>query len=286
MFEKSRLFAESWNVAYRKGRPGSILTNTDDVFYVIPNSRRYWAADPFLFEFQNKTYVFAELYDYMFCRGVLGYCIIGEDQKPKWKPVIVENYHLSFPYIYQDGNEIYIMAESSASALLYRYRAVEFPDHWERVETIRKKVKLADTVLLHENGHSYALTYNVENANTPYLCWLDLDEPEKDKMLSFEHQELRRPAGRVLQSEKIRSAQNCAGDYGKGLVFYRYSVKQGEYEETEIKRVFPQDVKLSKKLYLDGMHTYNFSENYEVIDIKTRRFNLLNLCFRFIAKLR
>jgi hypothetical protein len=34
------------------------------------------------------------------------------------------------------------------------------------------------------------------------------------------------------------------------------------------------------------MHTYNASTHFEVIDIKTRRFNLLNLLFRMLSKLR
>lgn len=42
----------------------------------------------------------------------------------------------------------------------------------------------------------------------------------------------------------------------------------------------------SKKIYLDGMHTYNASEEYEVIDIKTRRFNILNFMFRLLGKVR
>ena len=34
------------------------------------------------------------------------------------------------------------------------------------------------------------------------------------------------------------------------------------------------------------MHTYNADSEYEIIDIKTRRFNLLNLVFRLFGKIR
>ena len=37
---------------------------------------------------------------------------------------------------------------------------------------------------------------------------------------------------------------------------------------------------------MDGMHTYNASENYEVVDIKTRRFNILNFVFRLLNKVK
>lgn len=286
MFEKTKLYAESWNVAFRKRMPGMLMENTDEPFTVIQNPMRYWAADPFLFEYRGRTYIFAELYDYILCRGVIGFCEIAEGITPHWQSIIVENYHLSFPNIYQEREEIYILPESSAAGELYRYRAVEFPYRWEKEKVIRKNVQYADTVMLDAEMHHYALTYCVGNPHMPELYWLDLDSPKNDHRIDVEHQELRRPAGKVLQEEKIRCAQNCIEDYGKGLVFYRYRIKDDIYREEEIKRVFPYDVKLSERLYLDGMHTYNYSDHFEVIDIKTRRLNVVNLVFRVLSKFR
>lgn len=37
---------------------------------------------------------------------------------------------------------------------------------------------------------------------------------------------------------------------------------------------------------MDGMHTYNGLGEYEVIDLKTRRFNILNFVFRILGKFR
>ena len=74
MFERTALFAESWNVAWRKINREGILTDKITPFAIIKNSFRYWAADPFLFEHENQVYIFVELYDYIKCRGCLGYC--------------------------------------------------------------------------------------------------------------------------------------------------------------------------------------------------------------------
>ena len=111
-----------------------------------------------------------------------------------------------------------------------------------------------------------------------------MNEPQNDRKLDLPEIELRRPAGQSL-SGKIRPAQNSTGDYGKGLIFYEYLLDGSSYREKEICRFSPEDVCLSKKIYLDGMHTYNCSEHYEVIDIKTRRLNLLNLIMRIFSKL-
>lgn len=286
MFEYSKIFSESWNVAWRKKAPGSILSDLETPFTLVKNSKRYWAADPFLFEHKGQTYIFAELYDYIRCRGVIGYCTIDSKGKTKWKPVIIENYHLSFPNIFCDDKDIYIMPESNESDSLYLYKAIDFPDKWEKERVLRENIKVVDTTILINDNTPYALTYQIDIEPQAELRVLDLKHPGKDYNPKLEHQELRRPAGKVLENLKIRAAQNCAEGYGKGLVFYQYHFVNQEYSEKELKKLYPEEIELSEAIYLDGMHTYNFSEHYEVIDIKTRRLNLLNLFMRVFCKLK
>lgn len=281
---KLPLYAESWNVAFRKRRGNGILEDQSTPFTVVRNSFRYWAADPFLFEHQGRTYIFAELYDYIRRRGILGYCEIVQGRAGKWQPILAESFHMSYPYITERDGEIYILPEANSSKCLFVYRAVHFPDQWERCDPIRKDVRYADTTPFVANRKTYALTYDVEDARNPKLKLLNLDCPSGDLVLELPNPELRRPAGKVIPGN-IRVAQNCAEDYGKGLVFYRYVYSGREnYSEEELLRLYPQDLQLSSRLYLDGMHTYNISEHYEVVDIKTRRLNLLNLLFRCIGR--
>lgn len=53
-----------------------------------------------------------------------------------------------------------------------------------------------------------------------------------------------------------------------------------------IQHILPESLVFDKKVLIDGIHTYNANEQYEIIDIKTRRFNLLNLACRFLGKIR
>ena len=285
MKEKSKIYAESWNVAWRKcSDKNSILNDKKSPFTFIKNSIRYWAADPFLFEHNGDIYIFAELYDYFKRRGVIGFYKLNGKKRGKWISVISEDYHLSYPYIFKKDGQIYIMPESNASNSLYLYRAVNFPYEWEKAIAIRENVKLADTTLFDFNNKEYALSFDVTFPKKPNLMLLDMKEKNNDKILDLENVELRRPAGKVLP-DNIRPAQNCTSDYGKGIIFYHYSLKDDEYSEEEIQRVFPEDLSYSQEIYLDGMHTYNRLDKYEVIDVKTRRFNLLNLASRIIGKL-
>lgn len=287
MLKETSIYAESWNVAWRQKSRGSILNDKETKFQVIKNSFRYWAADPFLFEHERKTYIFAELYDYVKCKGCLGYYELSS-HFPRWIPIIEETYHLSYPYIFENEQGIFIMPESGANKDLALYRAVVFPDKWEKVSIIRKNVQYGDTTPFEWNGHKYALTYNVETENYK-LVLLNLADESRDQEILCSNIFYRRPAGAVflLDGKWIRPAQDCKDGYGKGLCFYEFQMnEQEQYSEEIVKIISLDQLKLSYELYQDGMHTYNGTDNYEVIDIKTRRFNILNFVFRILGKVR
>ena len=119
---------EKWYVAIREKQPGVLSTNQR--FIRLKNPMRGWVADPFVFSYAGVDYVCAEMWDYSKERGTIAYGVIDDESicVKKWNQVIVEDFHLSFPFIYTCGEAIYIIPESSASGNLIRYRAERFPD--------------------------------------------------------------------------------------------------------------------------------------------------------------
>ena len=284
-FNSSKLFIDSWIIAYRR-KHSNIISDKTSPFTVIENIANCWAADPFLIEVEGKSYVFAELYDYTRGKGVIGYYELDNSEK-KWKIAINEPYHLSYPHIYQKGNDIYLMPEAIASQTLYCYRAISFPDKWEKLEPIRKNVRYADTTIFEWNNKELALAYRILENEHYDLILLDLDDQTRDKVIELTDIDLRRPGGEINSEKRVRVAQNCRDGYGKGLIFYRYNIDEdGMYTEEEIGRLFPEQLTLSQNVYLEGLHTYNMSEHYEVIDIKTRTFNPVQFTLRVKDKLK
>lgn len=273
---KLPIFAESWNVAYRIRQEGAPLEHSETPFTVIKNPFRYWAADPFLFEYGDNTYIFAELYDYILRRGVIGYYQLNA-KKSRWIPIIKEKHHLSYPFIYMLDGKIYILPEANESETLYRYRAVHFPDQWVREKPLLNKIRFADTTPLPEYDYQLAMTYDLLDQT---LKLIDLEQKTVISA-SFDEEGIKRPAGYSAHKLPIRAAQDCREDYGKGIILYRYEIKnRKQYTEKIIRSINPNSVILSDKLFIDGIHTYNQSRQFEVIDIKTRRFNILNFVMR------
>lgn len=281
------LHAESWNVAWRKAAPGAILTDQTTPFTIIENPLRYWAADPFVVEREGKTYIFAELYDYIRCRGILGVCELIPGQKCRWEPIIIEPFHLSYPCVLEHGGKTYLMPESQEDRSLLLYEAVEFPRKWKQVKKLRADVSFADTTPVSDDG--LALTHQVADSRHPQLLLIDLTGSRPD--VPAENQELlrSRPAGKPfrLDGRLIRPIQHSWDfdrNYGKSLIFSAVTMEGTLCREESITEITPQDLQYSRPIFLDGMHTYNASTHFEVIDIKTLRFNLLNLLFRVLRK--
>ena len=284
---KSPLFAESWNVAWRHAAPGTILTDKTAPFTIIENPLRYWAADPFVMEHGGKTYIFAELYDYIRCRGILGVCELIPGQKCRWEPIIAESFHLSYPCVLEQDGKIYLMPESGYHGELLLYEAVDFPRTWKRVRTIREGICLADTTPLTNERY---LAHLVNEPTAPKLILIDPTGQQPDVTVEGADPLCSRPAGKpfLCGPDRFRPVQHSwdfLSNYGKSLVFSRWELDDAGYREATVCEIRPEDLRYSRPILLDGMHTYNTSPHFEVIDIKTRRFNLLNLAFRILSKL-
>ena len=96
-----RVFLRQWQVAYRLLPQGSIFSDLKTPFTAIPNSLRYTAADPFLYKYNEKTYLFAEIYDKKDGLGKIGYSVFDGKKFSPWKIIISEKYHLSYPNIFK-----------------------------------------------------------------------------------------------------------------------------------------------------------------------------------------
>lgn len=258
---------EYWTVAYRK-RNGEkdIINNLSDEFHVIRNNWRYWYADPHLYTFEGKTYLFAEAYDRLKRRGVISYCVLQNQAVSKWKKVLDTGSHLSYPHIFDLDGDIVMIPESYSAEEISLYKAVQFPDKWEKKQVLATCVAVDSTVFCYNNTR-----------------WLLNQQDDRLTLYRFESRKLlnaravgaqdmmNRPAGHLFwhNNKLLRPAQDCREGYGSALLFYDVRcVSDDSYLEELYGFVRPEDIKSDFKGTPKGMHTYNMSSDYEVIDLK------------------
>ena len=78
MLDKLRV--PEWCCAVRFNTDGhTVFDDLETPFTVLKNSRRYWCADPFLYQRDGQYYLFFEAYDRLKRKGMLGYRTVSKD---------------------------------------------------------------------------------------------------------------------------------------------------------------------------------------------------------------
>lgn len=268
---------DHWQVGYRKiSGPGVLETHEwpeEDYVWLPDDGQRYY-ADPFVFERGGVTYLFVEEYRYADCKGILSVATLQQDgtfSTPE--PILIKDYHLSYPLVFEQDGEIYMMPETSENGTLEVYRATSFPNKWVLDRVLLSDIEIADATPISFEGSVY-LFGNVREGFVG--SWGALRIYKGPSMLGpFEPLQngpalldvaSARPAGhmRVVDGEIVRIVQDGRGGYGAALQIARVTKLGPDGYAQEIDKLL-----LPKKSWThSGVHTLNRAAGFEVIDVR------------------
>ncbi len=268
---------------------GSFLykdVNLISKFIFIKNPLGYWLADPFVIRVSEKHYLFAEAATKLKWKGKLVYAEINpfRPNKLKWKVCMKEKNHLSFPNVFLIEDTLFMLPETSEGNFLSVYKNIGDLSSlkWKKEKSYIIGKKLVDSIFI----DNYIVTYNI--SNTDYCLELYSKGAAQliDSICDSDYK--LRPAGRFIETEDelIFVSQNCLREYGEGLIFNSFSIvdnqmiinKKFEINYVDLNKVF------GKKNYV-GIHTYNFDDKYEVIDVRKENFSFLGVIRKIINKI-
>ncbi len=285
---KELFFEEYWNIGYRKFNKDDTVVSAGRscCFNLLKAGYRYWYADPFLFEKEGKIYLFVEMFDNKTEKGLIGVSEWNGEFFSEPRVVLEEPFHLSYPYVFEKDGEIYMMPETQQDGCIQLYKCIHFPDAWKKDRVLVKISNAVDTVIIND----YLLTSVVDSAvdKTTHLEMYSFDngEPYKYNPLNTPDSKTR-GAGRpfVFKDKLVRPAQDCSGgNYGKGLYFYEISFENNVYSEKMISHIDISNIR-TDKISPTGLHTYAQCGDIEIVDIKSKRFNLRRLLWIISKKI-
>ena len=280
--KKTALEKEMWQIAIRKRDGDTLYHGNRKNFRLVSNSIRYWRADPFLYEMGEKTYLFAELFDRFQDKGVLAVAKVGKNGRVgSFKVCLDLPFHLSYPCLYENDGSIYMIPEGRQSGEIAIYRCVEFPLKWEK-DSILSSVTGVDTTPVPKeicgNIDSYITTINTEQDHNNNLYLIN---DSSHVRLKYNDTCVRCGGDFIRDDDRwLRVVQDDTDYYGCRLVFNEVdSITSNGIVEKEVLAVLPPgkecgineitvsliDAKAEGK-YI-GIHTYNCSSKYEVIDL-------------------
>ncbi len=126
---------------------------------VIRNPPGRFLADPFVASRGAETVIFVEDYHFSTGKGMISAVRLRPDGSYEILPgVLKEDFHLSFPYLFEYKGELYMIPESQNARSIRLYRCARFPDSWEYEMDLMKDVWAVDSMVFERSGTWWLLT--------------------------------------------------------------------------------------------------------------------------------
>ena len=156
--QESKEFKKAGNrylVGYQETEWGSLNYRNANF---IDNPENKFLADPFIISKNNKNYCFVESYDYLLDKGTIDVFELTKNNSHFLGTAIEEEFHLSFPYLFETENEIYLIPESSKNRDIRIYKSTEFPLKWKLEKVIIDDIDASDSIILYHDNLWWLLT--------------------------------------------------------------------------------------------------------------------------------
>ncbi len=244
----------SWTLFIGKGN--FLDADLSKLVSVKKPKNQFW-ADPFLFKYKKEMYVFFEKFPFATQRGIISCGRVEGNTLVDVIDVLDLEYHLSYPFIFEEEGEIYMMPETNANNRLEIYKCIQFPDKWELYNTAFDGESIADSFFYTDNLLQKWLFLNKSSGvgtsldNELYIYRVDsinLNKIEEHKQnpIYIDSRVARNGGAFFSYKGKVYrpSQRNVDGVYGKALNINQIEkLTIDEYIEKTIKKIEPNSLK-------------------------------------------
>ena len=238
----------------------------------LPDDRSRFYADPFPFEHDGRTFVFVEDFGHAAGYGVISVVEFGaEGPLGAPRPVLDIGTHLSYPFVFARDGAVFMVPETGATNTVDLYRAVSFPDRWEKEATLLSGIQASDATLFEHAGRWWMLACVRDQGGAfsdALHVWSAPDfrgpwQPHRRNPVLVDIASAR-PAGRVVQRNGalIRPFQDCREGYGAALGLARITRLDDEAFEQQVETILRSGPLWPGR----RLHTLNRAGRLECID--------------------
>jgi hypothetical protein len=192
-----------------------------------------FVADPFMLRVQGTWYMFFEVMQQQTRQGAIGLAVSTDGVHWEYQHlVLVEPFHLSYPYVFAWQGAYYMVPESYEAGAIRLYQAAPFPTRWVCIATLLQGPYFVDTSLFRYHDiwwfftdaspalrHDTLRLYYAADLVGPWH-----EHPHSPIVAGNGH--IARPAGRVvvLPDGVMRYTQDCDSVYGSQVRAFRSTV--------------------------------------------------------------
>jgi hypothetical protein len=267
-----------WRIGLRKKQPndGEVLSRfrngliENDYRWFDSPKGHFW-ADPVLYDLNGVSYLFFEDYIYEQKRAVIACAVVTSNlDLIDVTTVLDTGAHASFPFVFNDGQCIYMVPETFEDGTVSLYKSESFPHAWTKVKVLIN-LPCVDTVVWKQNGLwwlSTSYNFNKGHAHTKLLfsCETLLGDWTLHPDAPFAPDvRYARNAGPILHTsdgKSYRVSQSAEYFYGGSIAFHEINeLSSSHYREALVLKVGP-----ASNSTMRGIHSFTTSENFEGVD--------------------
>lgn len=253
------------------------LIDYNFAFAPIKNTKKFWFADPLLFEYEDRNYLFVEAFNKKEQKGEIGVFSIENGLPHNFKIIISEKYHLSYPCVFFCDGSFYMIPESAENNSVDLYVSRFFPYKWEKVGSLIVGVKYADPTVFVKNGCLKMMAYLEENGHYELVFYsININKCSAVEETRIQYDKNQgRPAGHVFLtgSSLLRPVQDSVEMYGKSIIFKAIDIVNN-YRESNVCNVENKRIKIGHHQGVDRIHTFSCTSILEAIDYCYAKFDL------------
>jgi len=292
-----KLFFKHWVIGLCQGNIEDIIrskTFNQDINWLTISPIDHINADPFLFKTkEGKVNILFEDFTLDDLYGKILMMTLDNDATPLSKKIVLDTKsHLSYPFVYEEDDIIYVFPEASQSGKLSCYVYDSTKQTLNYLQEVINLPLLDSTIIKYENKYwlfgtlngkysrSKLYIYYSNNLLGPYTP--HVMNPVKNSSFNA------RPAGNFIEVDNIiyRPSQNCGSFYGESITINKVKVlNEFLFDEEPYMSVAINEHNLNNHK-IHTIHTINVIDNIIIVDGEKWTFSPVNQWKFFLANRR
>lgn len=261
-----------------------ITIEKPNIIWMKHNYRDRFFADPFILDITNDyILVLVEEFLYSKWKGRISLLYVDKNtyKLERIKVLLDLNTHLSFPFVYRENKDIYIIPENSKSGSLVLYK---YENETLKLLGVLVDEPIIDPVLVKENN-AFLLFGSLlnKNENADLYVWKSNDlmgEYVKTTLPIIKNSpHSSRRAGNFFffNGNRYSAVQRCVNSYGEALnICEVLECSDSVIKENILFTIYPDNN------YPNGIHTFNTYKNMCVVDGLKYLFNPLGKIKKYL----
>lgn len=266
---------QQWLLMHYTSADKQVETDFTKYSIITAPKTAFW-ADPAVFIYNNKRYIFFEEYLYATKKAHISVLQLDENGDASQPQIVLDKpYHLSYPFVFEHDGNIYMLPETSANKTIELYKAISFPNEWQLEKVLMKDVHAVDsTLLFHDNN--WWLFANIKENNgasawdelfvfhAPHFITDQWTAHTQNPVVSDVRSA--RPAGNFYYNngKLIRPSQDCSCTYGYAININEITeLTPLTYQEKQVQKLLPEwDTQVK------AIHTLSSQDGFVCIDAR------------------